>query len=136
MQRCPTCRPRLRPPSFLPALALCAALLSAFAPSAAHAQAALQAGQRNFPASAERGKLVLFDRNQAELDGRPVRLAPGLRIFNERNALVFAHTLAQRPLTVNYVREASTGFVHTVWLLTPAELEQKRPATPRTRDMQ
>lgn len=128
MPRCPTPRACPRTSLFLPLAALCAAaLLGSFAPAPAHAQAAVPAGQRTFPAAAERGTLVLLDRNQAELDGKPVQLAPGLRIFNERNALVFAHTLAQRPLVVNYVREASTGYLHTVWLLTADEAARPRP---------
>ncbi len=120
MQRCPNAPRRVL--AFLSAAALCSALL----PLPARAQA-VQAGQRSFPPAAQRGTLVLQDRMHGELDGKPVRLAPGLRIFNERNALVFAHTMAQRPLKVNYVREASTGYLHTVWLLTPQEAERPLP---------
>ncbi|WP_227001418.1 hypothetical protein [Pulveribacter suum] len=90
------------------------------------------AGQRTFPATAERGTLKILSRTQGELNGKPVRLAPGLRIFNQQNALVFAHTLAGEPLTVNYVMEASTGRLLTAWLLTPAEAKssaRKRGAT-------
>jgi len=123
MQCCPPLVPLRRC-----ALALCCATLLAAPCLVAQAQpiAPAAAGQRTFPATAERGTLKVLSRTQAELDGKPVRLAPGLRIFNEKNALVFAHTLAGRPLTVNYVSEASTGRLHTAWLLTPAEAKQER----------
>ncbi|SDM70867.1 hypothetical protein SAMN05428957_11279 [Oryzisolibacter propanilivorax] len=124
MQRCPL--------SICPRAArLCAAALAGvlalapLAPLAATAQAPI-AGQRTFPAQAQAGTLKILDRNQAELDGKPIRLAPGLRLFNEKNALVFAHTVAQRPLAVRYVREASTGWLLTAWMLTPAEAELAR----------
>lgn len=120
MQRCPFPRKALVP---LCALVLLAALPPL--PRAVHAQA-VAAGQRTFPATAKVGALKVLTHNQAELDGRPVRLAPGLRIFNERNALVFAHTLQPRAYVVRYVIEASTGMLLTAWLLTPAEAEQAR----------
>lgn len=121
MQRCP---PPIRPRS----ARLCAAALSgvlALTSLVAIAQAPL-AGHRTFPAQAQSGTLKILDRNQAELDGKPIRLAPGLRLFNEKNALVFAHTVAQRPLAVRYVREASTSWLLTAWMLTPAEAELAR----------
>ncbi|HCL85818.1 hypothetical protein [Pulveribacter sp.] len=108
------------------ALLLCGAALLAGMPAAASAQQApVAAGQRTFPANAERGTLKILSRTQGELNGKAVRLAPGLRIFNQQNALVFAHTLAGEPLTVNYVMEASTGRLLTAWLLTPAEAKSK-----------
>ncbi len=113
----------------LPLLALCGAVLLAAAWAPSHAQpspSAAAAGQRTFPATASRGTLRVLSRTQMELDGKPVRLAPGLRIFNEKNALVFAHSLTGRTFTVNYVPEASTGRLHTVWVLTPAEAERAR----------
>lgn len=111
------------------ALALCGAALLAGLPSLATAQPAApvaSAGQRTFPATAERGTLKITSRTQGELNGKPVRLAPGLRIFNQQNALVFAHTLVGESLTVNYVIEASTGRLITAWLLTPAEAKNER----------
>src|SRR5574337_568648 len=108
----------------LPALALAAALAL---PLAAHAQQApTPAGQRNFPPAALRGQLTVANSAEAQLNGQAVRLAPGLRIFNTDNALVFAHTLTGRPLTVNYVLEASTGMLLTAWLLTESEARQPR----------
>ncbi|MBS0468229.1 MAG: hypothetical protein JSS31_08940 [Proteobacteria bacterium] len=114
MTRCPS----------LPALALAAAIAL---PLAAQAQQApTPAGQRNFPEAALRGQLTITNSAEARLNNQTVRLAPGLRIFNPNNALVFAHTLINQPLKVNYVLEASTGMLHTVWILTEDEARQPR----------
>ena len=110
------------------ALALgCAALLpltagAQFTPSTA-------AGTRNFPGAALRGTLALGEQGQAWINGQPVRLAPGLRIFSRENTLVFAHTLIGHKRWVNYLIEPSTGMLHTVWLLTDAEAAQPRPGS-------
>lgn len=85
------------------------------------------AGGRNFPDAALRGELLIIDAGQAQINGKAVRLAPGLRIFNQDNALVFAHQLAGKKLKVNYALEVSTGMLHQVWLLSEAELKQNRP---------
>ena len=100
--------------------ALCAALLAA-----APAQAQTPLTQRTFPVAAQRGDLRIASTVEAVLNGKPIRMAPGLRIFSPQNTLVFAHTLIGQPLRVNYVIEASTGMLHTVWILTEAEAEQK-----------
>ena len=114
MQRCTS----------LPAMALAAMLAL---PLAAQAQQApTPAGQRNFPEAALRGDLKVLNAAEAELNGKPVRLAPGLRIFNPQNALVFAHSLINQPLRVNYLIEASTGMLLTAWILSEEEARQPR----------
>lgn len=105
------------------ALALCCAAW--LAAPAALAQAT-PAGQRTFPEAAQRGALKIVSAKHAELNGKPVRLAPGLRIFTPQNALVFAHNLTGRTLKVNYVIEPSTGMLHTAWILSEAEAKQPR----------
>ncbi len=108
----------------IPTLAL-AALLAL--PLAAQAQQApTPAGQRNFPPAALRGQLTIANSAEARLNNNTVRLAPGLRIFSPQNTLVFAHSLINQPLKVNYVLEASTGMLHTVWILTDDEARQPR----------
>ena len=114
MTRCPP----------LPSLALAALLALPLASQAQ--QAPTPAGQRHFPEAALRGELKVLNAAEAELNGKPVRLAPGLRIFNPGNALVFAHSLINQPIKVNYVIEAGTGMLHTVWILTEAEARQPR----------
>ena len=111
MQRCPP-----------PALAIAAMLAL---PVAVHAQPP-PAGQRHFPEAALRGQLTIHSSAEARLNNQSVRLAPGLRIFNTSNALVFAHSLINQPLKVNYVIEASTGMLLTAWILTEDEARQPR----------
>jgi len=108
----------------LPALALAALLALPLAGQAQ--QAPTPAGQRNFPAAALRGNLKIINAAEAELNGKATRLAPGLRIYNPQNALVFAHSLINQALRVNYVIEASTGMLLTAWILTEAEAKQPR----------
>ncbi|GAB1386965.1 hypothetical protein MASR1M59_21130 [Melaminivora sp.] len=114
----------------LPSLTL-ATLLAL--PLAAQAQAApTPAGQRHFPEAALRGNLKVLNQAEAELNGQAVRLAPGLRIFSPHNTLVFAHQLINQPLKVNYLLEASTGMLLSVWMLTEAEARQPRPGHGET----
>ena len=116
MPRCPRHR--------LPALAM-AALLAL--PLTAYAQnAPTPAGQRHIPGAALRGQRTIHSSAEARLNNQSVRLAPGLRIFNTSNALVFAHSLINQPLKVNYVIEASTGMLLTAWILTEDEARQPR----------
>ena len=115
MQRC-------TPMAALAALALSALLAL---PPAAQAQPT-PAGQRHFPEAALRGQLTIANSAEARLNNANVRLAPGLRIFNTSNALVFAHTLINQPLKVNYVLEASTGMLLTAWILSEDEARQPR----------
>lgn len=127
MTRCPS------RPSTLPALLLAAATWLALPPATAQPlQPATAAGQRTFPDTARRGMLLLESRTTARINGQPVRLAPGLRIFSPDNTLVFAHTLIGEKRTVNYVTEASTGMLLTAWILNPAEANRPRKGSEAT----
>ena len=106
--------------------ACCAALLAAVLPAGAQQLLPGNAGQRPFPPAALRGSLKIVNMAEAELNGKAIRLAPGLRIFNPQNALVFAHSLTGQNVKVNYVTEASTGMLLTAWILTEAEARQPR----------
>ncbi len=112
----------------LATIAICGGLCSV--PVAALAQSdALQAAPaslRNFPESALRGKLVVTGMYDARLDGKPIRMAPGVRLFSPQNTLVQAHTVLEKPFTVNYVLENSTGMLLTAWVLSKDEAAQKR----------
>ena len=59
-------------------LGLSSALLLALAPAAAHAQAV----QRNFPAKALRGSMVVVQPPLVAMDDRPTRFSPGSRILD------------------------------------------------------
>ncbi|MCW5320425.1 hypothetical protein D5039_04275 [Verminephrobacter aporrectodeae subsp. tuberculatae] len=125
MNRCTT-TPPLPPPARARwrAWFVCA-LLATLLPAAAQAQSAPGAG-RSFPQRALRGILTLVSTSEATLNGQPIRLAPGLRLFSPQNALVMAHPLIGQSLRVNYLIEVSTGMLHTVWILTENEAAQPR----------
>ena len=114
------------------ALAASLALLCAAAALPAQAQnapsvTAATAGTRNFPPAALRGKLVIGAMPEVTLNGKAMRTTPGFRLFSTEGRLLMAHTLAGQNLLVNYVIEPSTQWLHTAWVLTPAEAALKRP---------
>ena len=116
--------------ALLAALALGAGLSALPAPALAQdaaPQAAAPASLRSFPEAALRGKLVVTGLYDARLDGKPIRMAPGMRLFSPQNSLVQAHTVLEKTLTVNYVLENSTGMLLTAWILGKEEAAQKRP---------
>ena len=107
--------------------ALCAAAALTGAPAAA--QGTVQGsmgGMRNFPDAALRGSLVITAASEAEINGRTVRMAPGMRLFSPQNTLVMMHTVLGQQFTVNYLIENSTGMLLTAWILSNAEAAQKR----------
>jgi hypothetical protein len=81
---------------------------------------------RTFPDTAPRGKIAFKSPPQIELDGKADRLSPGARIRDERGMLAMSGTLQGKEFVVNFKREASTGMVHEVWILTPEEQKVKR----------
>lgn len=101
---------------------LLAALLLSLAPlSSAHAQAV----QREFPAKALRGSMVVVQPPLVAMDDKPTRFAPGARILDASNRLVQPATLVNQELTVNYTLDLR-GQVHQVWVLSEAEAKIKR----------
>ena len=86
--------------------------------------------QRNFPATALRGELVVTQPPDVLLNGQPARLAPGSRIRDEANMVVLSASLVQRRLPVHFTLDRD-GMIFDVWVLTPAELARKPwPSTP------
>jgi hypothetical protein len=85
--------------------------------------------QRNFPATALRGELVVTAPPEVRLNGAPARLSPGARIRAEDNMLQMSGALVGRTLKVNYTLDLG-GMVHDVWILRAEELRM-RP-WPRT----
>ena len=81
---------------------------------------------RNFPEAALRGALTVTSANEARLNGQPIRMAPGMRLFSPQNTLVMAHTVIGQTFKVNYVIEQSTGMLHSAWILTQGEAELPR----------
>lgn len=82
-------------------------------------------GVREFPAAALRATLSVSAPPDILLNGNRERLAPGARIRNTNNMLVMSASLVGATYIVNYVREPQ-GLIKEVWLLTEAEVAQKR----------
>lgn len=80
---------------------------------------------RQFPAAAKRGTLEVTQPPNILINGQPERLSPGARIKNPNNMIVLSGSLVGQALLVNYLRDPQ-GQIHEVWLLSPAEAQQKR----------
>jgi len=99
-----------------------AAALAAWAPAA-------RAGLRVFPMGTRRGEMTFTDASQVQLHGNTELLAPGTRIHDVNNRLVFASTLAGQTWVVNYVRDGNRT-LREIWILTPGEIQEKLPPAP------
>ena len=105
-------------------LVLFASLCIAIAPASAQVQ-------RNFPADALRGALVVENAPEVTLNGAPARLAPGARIRGQSNMLVLSGSIAGQRLLVHYTFDMQ-GHVKDVWILTPEEAAKRPwPSTPQ-----
>jgi hypothetical protein len=104
---------------------LACALICTTLPATAQVQPGL-GGTRTFPDAAQRGNLTITSVSEASLNGRPIRMAPGMRLLSPQNTLVMAHTVVGQSFKVNYVIETSTGMLITAWILTQGEAEQPR----------
>lgn len=119
-------------------IALCAALapLSALVSSSAQAQGIPQtqfeseAGGRNFPIGTLRGRFMVMNPPEIQLDGQPERFAPGGRIRSTQNMLVMPAAIVGQNLLVNYTRDPA-GLVSQVWVLTPDEANAERASAER-----
>lgn len=104
-------------------------VVAAFAAITLVAPAAAQV-QRNFPAHALRGTLVVGAPPEATLNGQAARLAPGARIRSQDNLLVLSATLSGANLLVHYTLDP-LGLVKDVWILSADEAAKRPwPTTP------
>ena len=110
----------LRPFGRRASLGLVFALLASLA-----LPALTQGSLRNFPKAALRGNMTMTAPPQVLLDGKPEKLAPGVRIRNTKNLIVMPGTLRGEWYVVNYVRDLN-GLIHEVWILSAREAEEKR----------
>ena len=102
-------------------------LLGALALEPVQAQVVNPLGNvRNFPEAALRGTLTIVSVQEAKLNSKDIRMAPGMRLFSPQNSLVQRHTVIGQTYKVNYVIENSTGMLITAWILTRGEAEQPR----------
>ncbi|MBU0748262.1 MAG: hypothetical protein KKB95_04485 [Gammaproteobacteria bacterium] len=94
-------------------------------PASAQVQSALGVA-RTFPDAALRGTLTITAASDATLNGRAIRMAPGMRIFSPQNSLVMAHMVLGQTFKVNYLIEPSTGMLQSAWILSQGEADQPR----------
>jgi hypothetical protein len=93
--------------------------------------AALAQVQRNFPADALRGTVVIGQMPEILLNAKPARLGPGARIRDQANMQPRPAELIGQKFVAHYTVDTQ-GYVKDVWILTPAELDRKPwPATPQ-----
>ncbi|MBX3610689.1 MAG: hypothetical protein KF871_12410 [Hydrogenophaga sp.] len=85
-----------------------------------------QESVRKFPKQTLRGELVVKLPPYVEMDERVVRLSPGARIIDTSDRILRSATLVNQTLTVNYLLD-KRGQISQVWLLTEAEMKEKRP---------
>jgi hypothetical protein len=104
-------------------------VLVAAAVAAAVLPAAAQV-QRNFPADALRGELLVTEAPDAQLNGQPARLSPGVRIRGQNNMLVVSGAASGQTLPVHYTLD-TLGLVREVWILRADELANKPWPTTR-----
>jgi len=106
-----------------------AGLLAATLTATLIAPAAAQV-QRNFPATALRGTLLIGDPPEVALNGKSARLAPGARIRGQDNMVQMSGTLSGAKLLVHYTLD-TYGLIKDVWILRPEEAAVRPwPATP------
>jgi hypothetical protein len=82
-------------------------------------------GGRNFPIGTVRGRLLVVDAPEVQLDDKPDRMSPGARIRNAQNMLVTPASVTGQLLAVNYTRDVS-NLVSQVWILSEAEAATAR----------
>lgn len=88
-------------------------------------------GGRNFPLNALRGEIAFGAPPMIQLDGQAARLSPGVRIQNAQRMLAPPASLVGQSYVVNYTKEATSGMVNQVWILTAAEAGTKRAGAER-----
>jgi hypothetical protein len=79
---------------------------------------------RDFPASALRGKLTITDYPNVTVNGQALRLSPGSRIWNTQQLTQIPNSLGADTYQVNYTLNIQ-GDIDRVWILTTDEASQK-----------
>ena len=88
-------------------------------------------GGRNFPVNALRGQIAFGAPPMIQLDGQAARLSPGVRIQNAQRMLAPPASPVGQSHVVNYTKEATSGMVNQVWILTADEAGTKRAGAQR-----
>src|SRR5262249_4686174 len=74
--------------------------------------------------NALRGELTVLQPPEVLLNGRPARLAPGSRIYDQQNQLQLSGRLIGQRVIVHYTHDFA-GQPLQVWILTPAEYARR-----------
>lgn len=78
---------------------------------------------RTFPVNSHVGKVVEIAPNQITIARIAYRTAPGLRVFNQNNALIF---IRQLPIGSQIVYQIDTrGELFQIWMLTAQEIAER-----------
>lgn len=88
-------------------------------------------GGRNFPLNALRGQIAFGAPPMIQLDGQAARLSPGVRVQNAQRMLAPPASLVGQSYLVNYTKEATSGMVNQVWILTADEASTRRASADR-----
>ncbi|MGA0609573.1 hypothetical protein [Caldimonas sp. KR1-144] len=107
------------------ALALIASTIAVSLPTAASAQEVVQ---RNFPRNALRGEVVVLSESEALLNGKPVRLAPGLRLRGPNNLLLVSGAAQGQKFLAHYTVD-TYGLINNLWVLREDEAQRLWPKT-------
>jgi len=99
-------------------------VLAAFAACLVSTAAHAQAVQRNFPADALRGTIVIGQMPEILVNSKPARLGPGARIRDQSNMQPRPAELIGQKFIAHYTVDTQ-GFVKDVWILTDAEAARK-----------
>lgn len=86
---------------------------------------AAMAQQRSLPENVRPGSLRDYQYPEVNISGRWYRLAPGVRMLDQRNMTILP-TMLQKPGPVAYTLDAY-GLVTQLWLLTPQEAAALKP---------
>jgi len=90
------------------------------------APAIAQPLQRNFPANALRGELMVVAPPDVTLNGRAARLAPGSRIRGDNNMVLLSGSVVGNKLLVHYTID-TYGLIKDVWVLRDDEAAKPWP---------
>lgn len=78
------------------------------------------------PKTTLRGEVAFGQPPEVQLNGKPARLAPGVRIRDQQNMIVMSGALAGTKHKVNYTAD-TYGLLMDVWLLRESELAKPWP---------
>ncbi|MDP2811450.1 MAG: hypothetical protein Q8O34_15010 [Rhodocyclaceae bacterium] len=77
---------------------------------------------RMLPQNAARGEMSPPGAMGVEIDGRFLRLSPGVQIRDPRNMVIYP-SMVRQPVPVRYMTDAS-GSIYRVWILSAQEAAQ------------